>query len=122
LNPLRYPMFAWQLASHKVCRWLVPFAMVTAAISNALLVASLEAQGADGARPIFYLVTLGLQLGFYVAAVVGLTGARALRIPAYFCLTNFAILAAWFRFARGERITTWKPSERLQALPRVSLH
>lgn len=122
LNPFRYPVFAWQLASHKVCRWLVPFAMVTAAISNGLLVASLEIQGADGARPVFYLVTLGLQLGFYVAAVVGLTGARALRIPAYFCLTNFAILAAWFRFARGERITTWKPSERLQALPRVSLH
>ena len=76
-----------------------------------------------GRARLFYALTLGLQLGFYVAAVVGLTtGSRALRIPAYFCLTNFAILAAWFRFARGERITTWKPSERLRALPSVSIH
>ena len=25
LNPLRFGLFAWQLASHKLCRWLVPF-------------------------------------------------------------------------------------------------
>jgi cellulose synthase/poly-beta-1,6-N-acetylglucosamine synthase-like glycosyltransferase len=25
LNPLRYGLFSWQLLSHKLCRWLVPF-------------------------------------------------------------------------------------------------
>src|SRR6267378_4028550 len=26
VNPLRHSVFAWQLLSHKLCRWLVPFA------------------------------------------------------------------------------------------------
>ena len=34
LNPLRYGLFAWQLASHKLGRWLIPFAMIGAATSN----------------------------------------------------------------------------------------
>ena len=37
LNPFRYGLFAWQLASHKLCRWLVPLAMVLAALANAVL-------------------------------------------------------------------------------------
>ena len=65
------------------------------------------------------LLLLGLQLGFYMAATVGLvTGSRAFRLPAYFVVVNFAILAAWMRYAYGERMTTWTPSERLQAVPR----
>jgi hypothetical protein len=30
-----------------------------------------------------------------------------------------AILAAWFRYARGERMTVWNPSERFHALPQI---
>src|SRR5207253_3578914 len=37
LNPFRYGLFAWQLASHKLCRWFVPFAMIAAFASNAML-------------------------------------------------------------------------------------
>src|SRR5688500_2007693 len=37
LNPIRYGLFAWQLASHKLCRWIVPFAMVGAYVSYLLL-------------------------------------------------------------------------------------
>jgi glycosyltransferase involved in cell wall biosynthesis len=107
LNPLRYPLFAWQLVSHKVCRWLVPFAMIAAFISNALL-------AVPGNAPVYPLL-FGVQLGFYMAAVVGLaTGSRSLRLPAYFVVVNFAILSAWMRYARGERMTTWNPSERLR--------
>jgi hypothetical protein len=118
LNPLRHPLFAWQLTSHKVCRWLVPFAMIAALVSGALLVAR-GVPEAEVASTNLYVLLLGLQLGFYTAAAVGLaTGSRALRLPAYFVVVNFAILAAWMRFAHGERMTTWTPSERLHALPR----
>jgi glycosyltransferase involved in cell wall biosynthesis len=111
LNPLRYPLFSWQLASHKLCRWLVPFAMITAVIANVVLIH----------RSGLYPITMGMQLGFYAVAAVGLaTGARNMRIPAYLVLANFAVLAAWFRYARGERMTTWSPSERLNTLPRIS--
>jgi len=111
LNPFRYGLFAWQLASHKLCRWLVPFAMVGAAIANAEL----------ASRSLFYGAVLDAQIAFYAAAAVGAaTGAGALRIPAYLVMSNGAILVAWLRFAWGERMTCWTPSDRLAALPHTS--
>jgi hypothetical protein len=110
LNPFRYGLFAWQLASHKLCRWLVPFALIAALLANIAL------------APVssFHAAVLLLQGGFYAAAAAGLrSGHRALRIPAFFVLSNLGVLAAWVRFARGDRMTTWTPSERLQSLPNI---
>lgn len=111
LNPLRYGLFAWQLASHKLCRWLVPFAMIAAWIANAALVSQ---------SPV-YLALFVVQLGFYAAALGGVwSGAGVLRIPAFFLIVNIGILTAWFRYARGERITSWHPSKRISALPQIT--
>jgi len=108
LNPLRYGLFAWQLASHKLCRWLVPVAMVLAALANAVLLPQSS----------FYALTMILQGAFYAVALAGLwTNAPGLRLPAYLLRANFAVLLAWIRFARGERIAMWNPSDRLAALP-----
>jgi glycosyltransferase involved in cell wall biosynthesis len=113
LNPVRYGLFAWQLASHKLCRWLVPFAMIGAAAANAMLVS----------RSTVYQLAFGAQAAFYAAAVAGVwTGAQALRIPAFLLSSNVAILIAWLRFASGERITSWTPSERLTRLPQTGSH
>ena len=108
-NPLRYGLFAWQLASHKLCRWLVPVALLIALVTNTLLVA----------HSTFYLGTLAAQFGFYSAAAGGWAGNRRLRIPFYFVAANSAILIAWYRYARGERMTMWSPSHRPSALPQV---
>jgi hypothetical protein len=111
LNPLRHGLFAWQLASHKLCRWLVPFAMASAAAANLALVS----------RSPWYLAAGILQLSFYVAALVGLwTGARTLRFPAFLLLANVGVLVAWMRFVRGDRIVSWTPSQRINTLPQVS--
>jgi hypothetical protein len=111
LNPMSQGLFAWQLASHKLCRWLVPFAMIVAAFSNATLAAHSHV----------YLAIFSLQLAFYAAAVGGgWTGLRILQIPSFLLLANVAVLTAWFRYARGERITRWNPSDRLAALPQTS--
>jgi hypothetical protein len=108
LNPLRYGLFAWQLASHKLCRWLVPVAMVLAALANAVLLPQSS----------FYALTMILQCAFYAVALAGLwTKAPGLRLPAYLLRANFAVLLAWIRFGRGERIAMWNPSDRLAALP-----
>jgi hypothetical protein len=110
LNPFRYGLFAWQLASHKLCRWLVPLAMVAAIVANALLLRAWWLYGA----------AFAVQLAFYATAALGVcTGARALRLPAFVLQSHVAILVAWWRFARGERITQWTPSSRLAALPTV---
>jgi glycosyltransferase involved in cell wall biosynthesis len=111
LNPFRYGMFAWQLASHKVCRWLVPFAMLAALGSNWLLVAKTP----------FYAASFLGQCAFYAAALGGLwTGAPALRIPMFFVVANLGVLTAWLRYARGERIASWDPSQRTAALPKLA--
>jgi glycosyltransferase involved in cell wall biosynthesis len=111
LNPFRFGIFAWQLGSHKLCRWLVPFGMMGALLTNAPL--------ASGSA--FYAATLAGQLVFYAAAIGGLaTNLRILRIPSFLLLANLAILAAWVRYTRGDRMIVWKPSERATRLPRAS--
>jgi hypothetical protein len=108
LNPFRYGLFAWQLASHKLCRWLVPIAMIAAGGANVFLLAD---------SPV-YVATFGVQLAFYAAAALGAcTGARVLRIPSFLLLSHAAILIAWCRFACGERMTYWTPSRRLAVVP-----
>lgn len=107
LNPFKYHLFSWQLFSHKLCRWLVPFAMILAFVSNMLLIPSAA----------FYRYTFGFQLAFYIMALAYLWIQRLpekdmLRIPSFFLMANLSILDAWYRYVRGERILGWDPSKR----------
>jgi glycosyltransferase involved in cell wall biosynthesis len=111
LNPFEYGLFAWQLASHKLARWLVPFGMIAAFVSSAAL----------ASHSTFHASVFALQCGFYAAAVGGLrTGAPALRIPAFLVLANVGVLTAWIRLIRGDRIVFWTPSARIGRLPHAS--
>ena len=110
MNPLRYGLFSWQIFSHKLCRWLVPFAMITAFISNLFLCVHSAAGIAS-----FYSLTFALQVAFYALSVSGMrvnTTKSFFKIPAYFVVVNFSILTAWYLFFRGENMTMWTPSER----------
>lgn len=107
LNPFRYHLFAWQLISHKLCRWLVPFAMIAALVANAVLASS----------SLFFQGTLVAQVVFYAVALAYLATQRLpslgmLRIPSFFVMVNLSILDAWIRYFRGERIVSWSPSKR----------
>ena len=107
VNPVRHTVFAWQLLSHKLCRWLVPFAMVAALGANAALALTSP----------FYLVLLVLQVLFYAVAVGGLLwkpllGLSPVRLAAYFVLVNASIMQAWLRYWSGERLVVWEPSKR----------
>lgn len=107
LNPLRYGRFAWLLLSHKLVRWLVPFMLIAAFLSNLAL--------ADTG---FYGALLLLQTGFYGLAALAYRGVAGLqdnplgRIALFFVMVNAAILVAWFRYLKGERQELWTPSER----------
>lgn len=107
LNPFKYGLFAWQLFSHKLCRWLVPWCLAGALTSNVVLAT---------ASPV-YAPLLFAQIVFYGAAGFVLLGGLAprlaiLELPAYFVSTNLATAAAWMKFLRGERFQVWQPSER----------
>ena len=107
LNPFRYGMFAWQLFSHKLCRWLVPFAMIGVLASNIILATTST----------FYSCLLLGQLMFYAIAAAyavfhWMPNNGALRLPAFFVLVNVSILDAWMRYFRGDRVFRWEPSKR----------
>lgn len=106
LNPFKYGLFSWQLFSHKLCRWLVPFAMITAFISNALTISQ------SGLYVMFFL----LQLLFYGIAFVGILTASynvsIVKFPMFFVLVNLSIMNAWYKYLKGERMVKWQPSER----------
>ncbi len=107
LNPFRYGLFSWQLFSHKLCRWLVPFAMITAFLSNALLVSHSN----------LHTTSFAIQILFYMVAILGIwtdlfRSKQIMKIPSFFVLANLAILQAWFRYFQGQRLTAWNPSSR----------
>jgi hypothetical protein len=107
VNPILYPLFAWQLVSHKLCRWLVPFAMLTTLITNTILTMAFGQYG----------LLLVLQAVFYGVAISGLCWRSLLRIPAvklpaFFVLVNVSIFKAWIQYWSGERLVVWEPSKR----------
>lgn len=106
LNPFRYGVFAIELLSHKLMRWLVPVFLVLLASSSIVL----------SAQP-FYLAMTVAQTLFYALAALALAsdGMRRFapaRIAGYFTITNAAILAAWWKFLLGVRQEIWTPSRR----------
>jgi len=108
LNPFRYGLFSWQLFSHKLCRWLVPFAMILVFSSNVCLIYS---------KPPFYFYIFVLQLAFYMIACGGIwtnlfVRNHITRNSSFLVLVNLAILRAWYQYAQGARIVSWKPSTR----------
>jgi hypothetical protein len=111
LNPWQYGIFSWQLVSHKVCRWLVPFFLMMALVTNALLAIQ---------EPLYGGLFV-LQVVFYAAAAawamrhllpIPERAVQWARIPGYFVSANLSILAAWHLYLRGNRMTLWEPSKR----------
>ena len=107
LNPIQYGMFAWQLFSHKLCRWLVPYALITVFVGNLPLVT----------KGPLYAGLMATQGAFYLIAISGLwvkmiSNNKILRIGTFFVLVNYSILVSWGRYFRGDRMIYWEPTER----------
>lgn len=104
LNPIRFGLFAWQLWSHKLLRYLSPVFWLVALLANA----TLALQGR-------YEWMLLMQLALLLSGALGFTRlrehgpARLLAQPYYFLLTNLASAVSLIRFLRGERMVTWTP-------------
>jgi cellulose synthase/poly-beta-1,6-N-acetylglucosamine synthase-like glycosyltransferase len=106
LNPFRFGLFAWQLASHKLFRWIVPFAMAGALLANLWLASDSN----------FYRVLAGFHLAGYGLALLSLRWPtpvlRVWRPVGFLLLANASILTAWMRVMQGKTIVVWTPSER----------
>ncbi len=107
LDPLRHGLFAWQLISHTVLRYLAPLFQLAALVAGA----ALAARGGP-----FWRVALLAQIVFYAAAWAGWRrrrgrGPRLLTLAYYLCLVNGAAAAALWQFARGRRRVIWTPRQ-----------
>jgi cellulose synthase/poly-beta-1,6-N-acetylglucosamine synthase-like glycosyltransferase len=108
LDP-RAGFVSFAFLSHKLLRWLGPFLLVAALVSNVAAVAA--APGAAGLRAL-----LAAQLLFYALAAAGQRGAgRAGRIARYFVLMNAALAVGLWRHLRGTQRAAWRRTERVAA-------
>lgn len=116
LNPFKYGLFSWQLFSHKLCRWLVPFAMIVTFLSNFILVLDSFLTSALTLTSNVYLYVFIVQIMFYTLAIIGIwlhnLKNNILKIPSFFIVVNLSILNAWYKYLRGERLIAWEPSKR----------
>src|SRR5437879_10516437 len=112
LNPWRYGAFAWMLASHKLCRWLVPWCLAGAAGALALLAAS-GSPWATASLVAAGIVTLFALVGWTWPAARPLP--RVVALPAYLVTGAIAALHAWVLALGGDRTAVWEPTRRGEA-------
>jgi len=103
----RYGLFAFQIWSHKIMRWAVPWLLVL------LLLVSLKLFGSGW----FYSLAFVGQLIFYGIAIAAHIDERAKAHPVarliyFFVQVNIGLADALCRFLAGKRMTTWQPSAR----------
>jgi glycosyltransferase involved in cell wall biosynthesis len=107
LNPFRYGLFAIEVWSHKVMRWLAPWLLLLLWASS-LALAPVH---------IFYLLGGFAQTALYLTALIGgvwatLRTLTLVRIPFFFVQSNAAIAHATVAFVFGKRMFAWQPSQR----------
>ncbi len=110
LNPFRHGWLTFQYVSHRVLRWtLAPLALPFILLLNIRL-----AQNQGG----IYTWILYAQIAFYAAAALGWLlekkhiKIKALFIPFYFCMMNYAMFKGFFRFLKGNQSVVWEKAKR----------
>jgi cellulose synthase/poly-beta-1,6-N-acetylglucosamine synthase-like glycosyltransferase len=113
LNPLRHGSFAWMLASHKACRWMVPWALLVATLGLGLVTPS---------HP-WAPWLLAVVLAVFLMGIAGWMFGDGRRLPrpiqlsAFFVTANLAAMHAALRALNGAREPMWEPTRRESAAP-----
>ena len=111
LNPLRYGVFAWMLASHKLARWLGFLTLPLASIGLLLLVP---------AHP-WAVALVALGAAGVAAGLVALNSKDSETLPAVIKRAGFGVASvlagfvAWMKFFAGTNAATWEPTRRPDA-------
>jgi cellulose synthase/poly-beta-1,6-N-acetylglucosamine synthase-like glycosyltransferase len=108
LNIFKYRLFSYQFLCHKLLRWCVPVFLLLTFVANSMLLSNR-----------LYILLFVLQFEFYCMALLGCLFPKAgstpvLKVPKFIVISNFAILLAWIKFTKGEKMTIWQPSSALQ--------
>ncbi len=108
LNPLRYGSFAFMLASHKLCRWLVHLTLPLALVGLLILAP------ASAIAAMLFALSIGVvALGtFALRSPVGKALPAPVALCGFFVAVNVAALLAWAKALRGEQSPVWEPTRR----------
>lgn len=107
LNPYHFRVFSFQLWSHKVMRWLVPWFLIGLLLSSVIA----------APRSALYFAAATTQICFYLIALAALWSRRLrsyalFKVPFFFTQVNAAIAHATIAFLLGRRVLAWEPSRR----------
>jgi len=110
LNPFKYGWLSFQYISHRVLRWTITplFLLLLIPLNIALFYSS---------GGIYTLILVG-QILFYASALLGwylqnrAIKIKALYIPYYFFIMNYAVYLGFFRYIKGQQKVTWERAER----------
>jgi cellulose synthase/poly-beta-1,6-N-acetylglucosamine synthase-like glycosyltransferase len=101
LNPLNHGRFAFQLASHKLLRFMAPLLLIVAFLTSMLEL-----------RTPFWIQVVFYGLAGAGGAIRPLRRFWPVRVAHYFIVVQWAMLMAWGRYVLGEQQVTWEPSRR----------
>jgi biofilm PGA synthesis N-glycosyltransferase PgaC len=112
-NPFNYPVLSFQYVSHRVLRWTVtPFLLLLVFILNLVL--------ALAPGELVFKVIFFAQVFFYGLALAGMimekrkVRIKALFVPYYFCVMNYAVMMGIFRYFGKKQSAVWERAQRKQ--------
>jgi cellulose synthase/poly-beta-1,6-N-acetylglucosamine synthase-like glycosyltransferase len=115
LNPFKHPILSFQYISHRVLRWTVtPFLLILVFALNVVL--------ALQPGETLFEVILFAQMFFYLLAIMGMImekrhiRTKALFVPYYFCVMNYAVLMGIIRYFITKQSAVWERAQRKQQL------
>jgi len=111
MNPWKTGIFAWQLVSHKLLRWLIPLFLLIAGAGSVVL--------AWAGYSLFQAVTAAIVVVLALALVGHLAGDRnrlptVVSVPYYFVMVNLFALRGIVRALRGQTQITWQTARPAQ--------
>lgn len=109
LNIFKYGILSFQYISHRVLRWTItPLALVLMLLINIVL----------APFSTLFLVILGLQILFYLSALIGWVlenkklKVKIFFIPYYFFIMNYAVFMGFGRYMKKSQSVNWERAKR----------
>lgn len=107
-NPFKYRVLSFQYISHRVLRWTVtPFLLILIFVLNAFLPNTPLYNGFFIAQIVFYVLAF---LGFIMEK--RRIRIKALFVPYYFCVMNYAVLMGIIRYFTKKQSAVWEKAQR----------
>lgn len=107
LNPFRYGIFSLQLIVHKLMRYIVPFFVLILIVSLSYL----------AIYPLYFYFFFILEALLIFAIIGKFTKSNSKRnlffsLCYYYLLMNYAVIIAWIKVVKGEKIVIWQPDRK----------